>query len=68
MATYQQYKQQVLQLFDRAVSLAVHYRYPDTQKHLEEAKKHLEQGKLFVVVCGEFRQGKSSLLNALLNE
>ena len=68
MVTYQQQKQQVLGLFHQAISLSHAQKQPDIQKHLVEAQKHLAEGKLFVVVCGEFKQGKSSLLNALLNE
>ena len=43
-------------------------RHEDTKKRLDEASRHLIEGKLVVVVCGEFKQGKSSLLNALLEE
>ncbi|MUG96847.1 dynamin [Scytonema sp. UIC 10036] len=65
---YQQQKQKVLQLFQSALSLPQVSKNADTEKRLKEAETHLAEGKLFVVVCGEFKQGKSSLLNALLNE
>lgn len=68
MVTFQQQKQKVLQLFQSALTLAKAQQVPDIQQHLEEAEKHLSAGKLYVVVCGEFKQGKSSLLNAFLNE
>jgi len=69
MTTYQQQKQKVLQLFPSALSLLPQVsKNADLQKRLKEAETHLAEGKLFVVVCGEFKQGKSSLLNALLNE
>jgi GTPase Era involved in 16S rRNA processing len=68
MIAYQQQKQQVLQLFPSALSFAQSVENAEVEKRLKEAQEHLMQGKLVVVVCGEFRQGKSSLLNALLNE
>lgn len=68
MATYQQQRQQVLQLFPSVLSFAQSLKNAEVEKRLKEAQEHLTQGKLVVVVCGEFRQGKSSLLNALLNE
>lgn len=68
MTTYQQQKQEVLQLFERAIAFAKSHKSSQTLKHLVKAEKHLAKGKLFVVVCGEFKQGKSSLLNAFLNE
>lgn len=68
MATYQQQKQRILQLFEQAIAFAKLHKYPDTFKHLEDDQKRLAKEKLLVVVCGEFKQGKSSLLNALLNE
>ncbi|WP_013324393.1 dynamin family protein [Gloeothece verrucosa] len=68
MNNYQQRKQQILKLFDQASAVANLHRYSQTQKSLDEAKQHLKEGKLFVVVCGEFKQGKSSLINAFLNE
>jgi GTPase Era involved in 16S rRNA processing len=68
MVTYQQQKQQVLGLFQQAISLSQAQKQPDIQNNLVKAQQHLAEGKLFVVVCGEFKQGKSSLLNALLNE
>lgn len=68
MTTYQQQKQEVLNLFERAIAFAKSHKSTQTLKHLLKAQKHLVEGKLFVVVCGEFKQGKSSLLNAFLNE
>jgi|GEM_PF-1339194 len=68
MNNYQQHKQQVLQLFQQAIVAAKYYQAETTIKHLETARQNLILGKLFVVVAGEFKQGKSSLLNALLNE
>lgn len=68
MKTFQQQKQRVLQLFERAIAVAKQHNSSQSLKHLVEAQKHLADDKLFVVVCGEFKQGKSSLINAFLNE
>ncbi|NJL51926.1 MAG: hypothetical protein HC930_06315 [Hydrococcus sp. SU_1_0] len=68
MSDYQQHKQQILQLFATAIAFAKQHKLSPTLNHLQEAEKHLIEGKIFIVVAGEFKQGKSSLLNALLNE
>lgn len=68
MNNYQQQKQQILQLFQQAIAAAQYYKSASTLEHLETAQKNLVEGKLFIVVGGEFKQGKSSLLNAFLNE
>ena len=66
---YQVQKQQVMSLFKSAVGLAQKYgNQAQVIKNLQEASIYLENGKLLTVVCGEARQGKSSLINALLNE
>jgi predicted GTPase len=68
MSDYQQHKQQILQLFKTAIAFAQQHKSTPTLNHLQEAQKHLIEGKIFIVVAGEFKQGKSSLLNAFLNE
>jgi predicted GTPase len=68
MTNYQQHKQKVLDLFQKVQALAESQKCQDTKTNLESAQKRLSEEKLYVVVCGEFKQGKSSLLNALLNE
>lgn len=68
MTTYQEQKQKVLQLFKTAKTLAENSNNIDIKQSLEKVEKRLIEEKLFVVVCGEFKQGKSSLMNALLNE
>lgn len=68
MDTFQQQKQKTLQLFQSAVSLAQTLKNRESEQSLKAAASHLEEGKLVVVVAGEFKQGKSSLMNALLNE
>lgn len=68
MATYEQKKQQALQLFSSAISFAQQSKQQEYVKQLQAAAQHLDEGKFMIVVCGEFRRGKSSLLNAFLNE
>ncbi|NJO64870.1 MAG: hypothetical protein HC836_44135 [Richelia sp. RM2_1_2] len=68
MTTYQQQKQKLLQLFQQTQAIAKQYKYPEIEQNLKESAQHLAEGKLIVVVCGEFKQGKSSLINALINE
>ncbi|PSB51896.1 dynamin family protein [Chamaesiphon polymorphus] len=69
MMNYQKQREQVLQLFDRVGELANEH---TTDRELFEgltlAQKHLLEEKLYVVICGEFKQGKSSLIDALVNE
>ncbi|MEV6975893.1 dynamin family protein [Kitasatospora sp. NPDC093806] len=43
-------------------------RHAVTAERLAAAERRLREGTLTVVVCGEFKRGKSSLLNALLEE
>ncbi len=67
-ARYQEQKQETLNLLRSAISFAKTHKYKDIEQRLGEAQKRLVEGKLLVVVCGEFKEGKSSLINALLNE
>ena len=68
MTTYQQLKQKTLHLFQQAQAIAQSQGEDEIDNNLAEAKKRFTAEKLFVVVCGEFKQGKSNLLNAFLNE
>src|SRR5689334_11505762 len=61
-------KQQVLQLYKAAVEAARAAQNAEVEQRLIAAGKQLAAGKLFAVVCGEFKRGKSSLINALLGE
>jgi GTP-binding protein EngB required for normal cell division len=66
--TFQAQKQQTLALFQSAIALSKKYGTPNIEKSLNEAAEYLSNGKLCVAVCGEYKQGKSSLTNALLEE
>ena len=66
--SYQVQKQNVLKLFQSARSFTKEFGTPEIDKNLLEAGNYLDNGKLCVVVCGEYKRGKSSLTNALLDE
>ena len=40
----------------------------DLRNTFERTIKHFARGKSIIAVCGEFCQGKSSLINALIDE
>jgi GTP-binding protein EngB required for normal cell division len=68
MKDYQQLKSAILKLFKEAVSLAEARNDITSSEYLKSSGIRLRAEKLLVVVCGEFKQGKSSLINAFLNE
>ena len=68
MTTFQQQKQQILRLFEEEITIAKNQKDTNLENHLKEAQKHLAEEKIYVVVCGEFKQGKSSLINAFIDE
>lgn len=68
MLTFQQHKNKILQLFDQTISIAKNQKDNNLEKYLQEAKSYLHEEKIYVVVCGEFKQGKSSLINAFIDE
>lgn len=53
----------LLELADRAVTA---YGRPDLEQAVEGVRDVIENPGVHVVVCGEFKQGKSSLVNALV--
>jgi len=68
MDSFQEQKQRMLRLIGAAAGFADRHKQEAVRRRLGEAADRLSQGKLLVVVCGEFKQGKSSLINALLGE
>src|SRR5262245_31259236 len=68
MDAFQRQKEKVLQLLHSAAAFARVRDADSVAARLDEAVRRLEAGKLLVVVAGEFKQGKSSLVNALLGE
>ncbi|WP_433202792.1 dynamin family protein [Dactylosporangium sp. CS-047395] len=57
-----------LSLFPQLIALAERRGARTAAGRLAAARERLADGRLTVVVCGEFKRGKSSLLNALLDE
>lgn len=68
MATFQETKQDVLELFGEGLHFLRGRGDTDVLQVVEAARERLENGRFTVVVAGKFKQGESSLLNALLEE
>ncbi|RDH87281.1 MAG: hypothetical protein DIZ77_18435 [endosymbiont of Seepiophila jonesi] len=68
MLAFTQYKNSALLLIRSAIDLAQSQGEDSIAGELEEAAKHLTEEKIYIVACGEFKQGKSSFINALLDE
>ena len=68
MKNYQQQRRQIIELFQQVQALVTQSDRKDIAKTLQESAERFTEGKLIVVVAGEFKQGKSSLINALINE
>lgn len=65
---YNDYRNKVIDLLHAGVDLAKKRKREEIIENLMEALHNFQQGELYVVVCGEFKQGKSQLVNALLNQ
>ena len=59
--------QQALSVVDVGLQAASAYKRPDLVERLTISKRRLADPAFHVFVVGEFKQGKSSLVNALLN-
>ena len=68
MNSYQEQRQEIIKLFQQTQAIVEQSDRQDIAQTLAPSKQRFTEGKLFVVVAGEFKQGKSSLINALLNE
>ena len=68
MATFFELKRESLRLMEQCEKLAAEYGFETAAAVIKEQVTALEKKKLMVVAAGEARRGKSSLLNALLNE
>jgi predicted GTPase len=66
--TYQKQKQKTIDLCEQAIAIAHSLEKEEIAREIHKTASHLAEGKLLVVVCGEFKQGKSQLINAMLNE
>ena len=58
---------QAVAVVDLAIKACDAYDRADLRVRLEQARRQLDDRGIHVVVVGEFKQGKSSLVNALLN-
>lgn len=68
MAEFLEYKKNVLALFDDTLAFARANGYEEVGAGLAEGRKKVAEDKLVVLVCGEMKRGKSSLLCALLED
>ena len=68
MQTYQDQKFLLLNLLKMTADIANTQGRKELGEDLAEESRHLNLGELYVVVCGECKRGKSSLINAFLDE
>ena len=68
MVDFETLRDRALALFPGLLSAAGRRGADTAIRRLAAAQERLQDGRLTVVVCGEFKRGKSSLLNALLEE
>ncbi|MET7401898.1 dynamin family protein [Dactylosporangium sp. NPDC005572] len=68
MRDFDAVRDDVLALFGELTDTARRRGATTAVGRLDAAHQRLTDGRLTVVVCGEFKRGKSSLLNALLDE
>ena len=67
-ADFRAQRDQILALLGRAEQLAQAGRNEDVHEAFTSARERLARGKVTVAAVGEFKRGKSSLLNALIDE
>ena len=58
---------QLVELVDQGIALASTGDRADLRRRLEQTKERLLDPSVRVIVVGEFKQGKSQLVNALVN-
>ncbi|MBC8091993.1 MAG: dynamin family protein [Pseudonocardia sp.] len=56
-----------MELVDLAMRATTAYERPDLGARLEQTRRRLEDPNVQVLIVGEFKQGKSQLVNALIN-
>ena len=66
--SFQDKKQVTLKVLEQIAKLAGSRNSQEITGQLQQEMEHLRSGELNVVVCGECKRGKSSLLNAFLEE
>ncbi|MFJ8112670.1 dynamin family protein [Streptomyces sp. NPDC096132] len=65
---FEELRREILALFPELTERARRQGAQEALTRLEAARERLTEGRLTVLVCGEFNRGKSTLLNALLGE
>src|SRR5690242_6662757 len=55
-----------IEAVDRALAAIARYGRPDLEARLRQARARLEDDRVRLLVAGEFKQGKSMLVNGLL--
>ena len=68
MKTFFEWKAQIMKLMDQSRELAKKLEFDASAETIGEIQENFAKRELMVVAVGEARRGKSSLLNALLNE
>lgn len=68
MSTFESLRADILELFRQLGDIASARNADEARRRLDSARQQLLDERLVVVVCGEFKRGKSSLINALLEE
>ncbi len=68
MSSLNELKNKISKLFDSAEIFSKQAGYENISKNILMSKNNFLAKELIVVVCGEMRRGKSSLLSALLEE
>lgn len=68
MKSFHDLKYSVLALFDNTSKMAHQAGYEAIAKNVLAIKENFQRKELMVVVCGEMKRGKSSLLTAFLEE
>ena len=66
MSEFEELRDDVLSAYVTLDNLIAAYLAATRRRLLAESRDRLAAGRYYVVVCGEFRRGKSSLLNALV--
>lgn len=59
--------QHLIELVDLGITLAEHSSRADLRRRLEQTKERLLDPSIRVIMVGEFKQGKSQLVNGLVN-
>ena len=68
MENFFKLKQELAGMFEKSAQLAENYNYNTSAETIRGIRKAFTEKKLMIVNSGEMKRGKSSLLNALLNE